>query len=121
MKNRILLMSALVLSLLCICLQGWNAWQTDVETDAVLTQATVPLSQQPLEEERQYADNTLLCALSAGSCTTHHFKEGETVAGDLAADTSSFFQLTEADRTAALIHSPSDGRSVVIRLHHLII
>lgn len=120
-RSRFFLITVVALSLLCICMQGWQAWQVDVKTNAMLTQATVPLSQQPLEDERQYAENTLLCALSAGAYATHTYKWEGTIAGTPPVEGFTLDQLAGTAQTSLSLHPSSNGRSMVIRLHHLII
>lgn len=121
MKHRTILLISILFALLGISLQERWALQANVESEVLLTQAAIPLSQQPLEDERQYTEDAMQCILTAKPGHTHVIKwDGE--AEDSSINGNDWFH-SKNFTTEHLHHlaSSANGRSVVIWLHHLII
>lgn len=111
-----------LLPLLCICIQGW--WTVDTVMEAEDTTPTLVVmspSQQPLGDERHYAEEVMQYAISAGTISAKLSKwGGECIIAS--AESEDWCHWTKQPAIHSL-HQPaqSDGRSVIIRLHHLII
>lgn len=121
-RNRFFLIVTALLPLLCICIQSWQIVETVMEAeDTAPTQVVMYPSQLPLEDERHYAEDAMQYAISVGTFSTKLTKwDGECIIAT--ADDEDWCLGTKY----WVCHSPhlpaqSDGRSVIIRLHHLII
>lgn len=121
-RNCLSLIMTALLPLLCICIQSWWTVETVMEAeDTTPTQVVMSPSQQPLEDERHYAEDAMQYAISVGTFSTKLTKwDGECIVAS--ADNEDWCLGTKCAASHSL-HQPalSDGRSVVIRLHHLII
>lgn len=120
-RSRFFLTATVLLPLLCLCLQGWWATQMGTELDMAPMHTSAPLKQQPLEDERQYAEDGIQYAISASPFSTKHTKwdNGQTALSST--DDDRCHLMKQPVKHSPHLPSPSNGRSVVIRLHHLII
>lgn len=120
-RIRFFLIATALLPLLCICQQGWWAVEVGLEADAVQVQTSVPLNQQPLGDERHYAEDAMQCAISVSPFSTKLTKWGETFPVISSANENWYHGMKKTAKSGHHFSSLLDGRSVVIRLHHLII
>lgn len=120
-RSRFFLIATALLPLLCICLQGWWAVEVGLETDAVQIQTSVPLNQQPLEDERHYAEDAMQYAISVSPFSTKLTKWENACAVISSANENWYHGMKAPSKRVHHLLSLSDWRSVVIRLHHLII
>lgn len=121
-RNRFTLITTVLVPLLCICLQGWWTVKAVVEAeDAPPTQMVAPLSQLPLEDERHCAESVMQYAISVGTFSAKLSKwNGECLAVSAGSEDWCQWAKHPAKQSSHLLLQ-SDGRSVIIRLHHLII
>lgn len=95
--------------------------QMGSELDVTLMHASEPLTQQPLEDERQYAEDGMQYAISATPLSTKHPKWNDDYTLPSSTDEDWCHLMKQPVKHSPHLFSPSNGRSVVIRLHHLII
>lgn len=121
-RNRFFLTVTALLPLLCICIQSWWTVETVMEAeDNIPAQVVMVPNQLPLEDGRHYAEDAMQYAISVGSITTKLTKwNGECIETSAANEDWCLWTRCPANHAP---HQPmlSDGRSVIIRLHHLII
>lgn len=119
--NRFFLIATALLPLLCVCLQGWWAVEVVLEADAVQVQTSAPLNRQPLGDERNYAEDAMQCVISVSPFSTKFTKWEETFPVISSANENWYHGMGKTAKRGHHLSSLIDGRSVVIRLHHLII
>lgn len=120
-KSRIILIIAIFLPLMCIYIQGRKAFQANMVTEAILTEAPIPLNQLPFEEERQYAENIMQCAISVGTLSVQVTKWYGTLTGNSSDTEHKCNWIKNLIQISPHFLYSSDGRSVIIRIRHLII
>lgn len=120
-KSRIILIIVIFLPLMCIGIQGRKAFQINMVTEAILTEAPIPLTQLPLEEERQYAENIMQCAISVSTLSVQATKWYGTLMGNSSDTEHRCHWIKNLIQIPPHFLYSSDGRSVIIRIRHLII
>lgn len=120
-KGAIILWTVILLPLLCITAQQWEWSLTADHPTEVTGQWEQPQQQQPLEDEREYTTNDMWCLLQTICTSGHHTKWQGCTAGTPSAHQTHPSLPSASGHTSSHLPFPTDGSSVIIRLHHLII